>query len=181
MFWNVVLLLVGFVLLIKGADFFVDGSSSVAKLLGVPMDDDGMNMEALEEVLRTHDKIRFIYTIPTFQNPSGITMSLQKRKRLYELAKQYKEEVTSLKEEMRQKDEFIRHQEEYIEELHRQTSSLHEKLDKANSRAAVFKILKCTKVDCGLRIPPFGSGAVDTIRQINEGTLGDEEARHEKE
>lgn len=36
MFLNVVLLLVGFVLLIKGADFFVDGSSSVAKLIGVP-------------------------------------------------------------------------------------------------------------------------------------------------
>lgn len=36
MFWNVVLLLVGFVLLVKGADFFVDGSSSVAKILGVP-------------------------------------------------------------------------------------------------------------------------------------------------
>ncbi|MDO5123164.1 MAG: PLP-dependent aminotransferase family protein [Eubacteriales bacterium] len=61
-----------------------------AKLLGVPMDADGMNMEALEETLRTHDKIRFIYTIPTFQNPSGITMSLEKRHRLYELAKEYK-------------------------------------------------------------------------------------------
>ncbi|MBQ2943910.1 MAG: PLP-dependent aminotransferase family protein [Ruminococcus sp.] len=60
-----------------------------AKLLGVPMDDDGMNMEALEETLRTHDKIRFIYTIPTFQNPSGITMSVEKRKRLYELALKY--------------------------------------------------------------------------------------------
>ncbi len=36
MFINIVLLIVGFVLLIKGADFFVDGSSSVAKLLGVP-------------------------------------------------------------------------------------------------------------------------------------------------
>lgn len=36
MFINILLLLVGFVLLIKGADFFVDGSSSVAKLLGVP-------------------------------------------------------------------------------------------------------------------------------------------------
>lgn len=38
--WNMVLdialLLVGFVLLVKGADFFVDGSSSVAKLLGIP-------------------------------------------------------------------------------------------------------------------------------------------------
>ncbi len=36
MFWNIVLLLIGFVLLIKGADFFVDGSSSIAKLLGIP-------------------------------------------------------------------------------------------------------------------------------------------------
>lgn len=60
-----------------------------AKLLGVPMDEDGMNMEALEETLRTHQRIKFIYTIPTFQNPSGITMSTDKRKRMYELAKQY--------------------------------------------------------------------------------------------
>ncbi len=36
MFINILLLLVGFVLLIKGADFFVDGSSSIAKLLGIP-------------------------------------------------------------------------------------------------------------------------------------------------
>lgn len=36
MFLNILLLLVGFVLLIKGADFFVDGSSSVAKLIGIP-------------------------------------------------------------------------------------------------------------------------------------------------
>ena len=36
MVWTVIFLLVGFVLLIKGADFFVDGSSSVARLLGIP-------------------------------------------------------------------------------------------------------------------------------------------------
>ncbi len=60
-----------------------------AKLVGVPMDSDGMNMEALEETLKTHSKVKFIYTIPTFQNPSGITMSLEKRRRLYELAKKY--------------------------------------------------------------------------------------------
>lgn len=36
MVWNIILLLVGFVLLVKGADFFVDGSSSVARLLGIP-------------------------------------------------------------------------------------------------------------------------------------------------
>lgn len=60
-----------------------------AKLVGVPMDDDGMNMEELEKALKENKNIRFIYTIPNFQNPSGITMSLEKRKKMYELAKQY--------------------------------------------------------------------------------------------
>lgn len=60
-----------------------------ARLVGVPMDDDGMNMEALESALKENENIRFIYTIPNFQNPSGITMSLEKRKKMYELAKEY--------------------------------------------------------------------------------------------
>ena len=60
-----------------------------AKLVGVPMDDDGMNMEELEKALKENENIRFIYTIPNFQNPSGITMSLEKRKKMYELAKKY--------------------------------------------------------------------------------------------
>lgn len=60
-----------------------------AKLVGVKIDDDGMNMEELEKALQTHKNARFIYTIPNFQNPSGITMSLDKRKKMYELAKKY--------------------------------------------------------------------------------------------
>lgn len=60
-----------------------------AKLVGVKIDDDGMNMEELEKALQTHKNARFIYTIPNFQNPSGITMSLEKRKKMYELAKKY--------------------------------------------------------------------------------------------
>jgi len=43
-----------------------------AKLVGVDMDDDGMNMEALEKALSENENVRFIYTIPNFQNPSGI-------------------------------------------------------------------------------------------------------------
>ena len=50
-----------------------------ANLIGVPMEDDGMDMDKLEEVLK-NNKVKLIYTIPTFQNPSGITMSLAKRK-----------------------------------------------------------------------------------------------------
>lgn len=59
------------------------------RLVGVDVESDGMNMEMLEEVLKTEKKAKFIYTIPNFQNPSGITMSWKKRQRLYELAKQY--------------------------------------------------------------------------------------------
>lgn len=58
-------------------------------LAGVPMQADGMDMEALEATLQNGTRIRFIYTIPNFQNPSGATMSLEKRKNLYALAKQY--------------------------------------------------------------------------------------------
>lgn len=60
-----------------------------AKLVGIPMENDGMDMNALEEALKTHDNVKFIYTIPNFQNPSGITMSLEKRKALVALAKKY--------------------------------------------------------------------------------------------
>lgn len=60
-----------------------------AKLVGVKADSDGMNMEALESALAANPNAKLIYTIPNFQNPSGITMSLEKRRRMYELAKQY--------------------------------------------------------------------------------------------
>ena len=59
------------------------------RLRGVPMDEDGMNTEALEEVLKAEPRAKLIYTIPTFQNPMGVTMSLEKRKKVYELAKKY--------------------------------------------------------------------------------------------
>ncbi len=58
-------------------------------LKGVPVEADGMDVNALEEVLKTTPNAKFIYTIPNFQNPSGATMSLAKRERLYALAKQY--------------------------------------------------------------------------------------------
>ncbi len=59
------------------------------KLAGVPVESDGMNIEALENAIKNADNPRFIYTIPNFQNPSGVTMSLEKRKAVYELAKKY--------------------------------------------------------------------------------------------
>ncbi len=60
-----------------------------AHLRGIPMEQDGMNMTELEKALKEETRVRFIYTIPNFQNPSGITMSMEKRKQLYALAKKY--------------------------------------------------------------------------------------------
>lgn len=58
-----------------------------AKLAGVPVEPDGMSTEKLEEALKANPNAKLIYTIPNFQNPSGVTMSLEKRKKVYELAK----------------------------------------------------------------------------------------------
>lgn len=60
-----------------------------AKLVGVPMEHDGMNTEALETALKENPRAKLIYTIPNFQNPTGITMSLEKRREVYRLAKKY--------------------------------------------------------------------------------------------
>ncbi|MCR4616049.1 MAG: PLP-dependent aminotransferase family protein [Clostridiales bacterium] len=59
------------------------------RLRGVDVEADGMNVEKLETVLKEEPKARFIYTIPNFQNPSGATMSFEKRRKLYDLACKY--------------------------------------------------------------------------------------------
>ncbi len=61
-----------------------------AKYLPIPMDEEGMIMEELEKTLQAYPQAKLIYTIPDFQNPTGRTMSITRRKRLAELAAQYK-------------------------------------------------------------------------------------------
>ena len=64
-----------------------------AKMVGVPQDDQGMRMDKLEKILarmaQKNKKPKFIYVVPDFQNPSGITMTLERRKKLLELVYQY--------------------------------------------------------------------------------------------
>lgn len=55
----------------------------------IPTDEEGMDMEELERVLSEQERVRFIYVIPDFQNPSGKTWSVQRRRKLVELANQY--------------------------------------------------------------------------------------------
>ncbi len=58
-----------------------------AQYLSVPIDDDGMDIDKLEESLRAGPK--FLYVLPNFQNPAGVTLSLERRWRLIELAAHY--------------------------------------------------------------------------------------------
>jgi 2-aminoadipate transaminase len=62
-------------------------SAYQAEYLPAPIDDDGMRMDLLEEALRAAPK--FIYVLPNFQNPAGVTLSLARRQRLVELASHY--------------------------------------------------------------------------------------------
>ena len=58
-----------------------------AEYVTVQSDEDGMNTDALEEALRTGPK--FIYVLPNFQNPTGVTLSLERRNKLIDLADRY--------------------------------------------------------------------------------------------
>ena len=58
-------------------------------LAGIPMEEDGISLEGLEAALKTGKNVRLLYVIPNFQNPTGITMSMEKRRAVYALAQRY--------------------------------------------------------------------------------------------
>ncbi len=64
----------------------VRNTGAIAK--GIAMDQDGMIPEALEEATKS-GKGKYIYLIPNYQNPTGITMPLERRKAIYEVASKY--------------------------------------------------------------------------------------------
>ncbi len=63
--------------------------SNGARVVGVPLEEDGMNIEALEAAVRANPRAKLLYTIPTFHNPAGISTSFAKRKQIYEVAKKH--------------------------------------------------------------------------------------------
>src|SRR5687768_3324735 len=67
-------------------------SSYEADVIQIEMDSDGMRVDLLEDVLdrlqREGKRPKFIYTVPTFQNPAGVTLSAPRRKRLVEIARE---------------------------------------------------------------------------------------------
>ena len=60
-----------------------------AAVVPLAMDDEGLDLEALEAELRNGESVSFLYTIPTFQNPSGRTIGVERRRRLAELAAEH--------------------------------------------------------------------------------------------
>lgn len=58
-------------------------------LVGVELENDGINLQKLEAAIKSNKNVRLLYLIPNFQNPTGLTMSWEKRKAVYELAKKY--------------------------------------------------------------------------------------------
>ncbi|MEZ0394734.1 MAG: PLP-dependent aminotransferase family protein [Desulfurococcaceae archaeon] len=64
-----------------------------ARIVGVPIDNDGLVVDELEERLRAMSRLgvkpKFLYTMPTGHNPAGVTMNEERRKRLIELAEEY--------------------------------------------------------------------------------------------
>lgn len=60
-----------------------------AKLVGVPMQPDGMDLEKLEKALKDNPRARMLYVIPSFQNPTGFTTTMEKRQKIYDLARLY--------------------------------------------------------------------------------------------
>ena len=79
------------------------------KFVEVPTDDGGMIMEELDRILATTENVKMIYVIPDFQNPSGRTWSLERRKAFMEVVNKY--EVPVIEDnpygELRFKGEFL--------------------------------------------------------------------------
>ena len=64
-----------------------------ANMVGARLDKQGINVDTVEDILRTYaakgQNIKFIYVVPDFQNPSGVTLSLERRKRLLQMCYEY--------------------------------------------------------------------------------------------
>ena len=59
------------------------------RLVGVEMNEEGIDLEKLEEAIRSNKNVKYLYVIPNFQNPTGRCMSLARRRGVYELCKKY--------------------------------------------------------------------------------------------
>ena len=73
----------------KGANQAVAAARLGAEVRTIPQDDEGLDVDALEAELQRDRSPAFLYALPTFQNPSGRTLPLERRRRLVELAREH--------------------------------------------------------------------------------------------
>src|SRR5947208_2858401 len=77
----------------SGRDLYTRTVEQISFARGIPapecLPDEGLDPEALERALEEGEKPAFLYTIPTFQNPSGRTLSAERRRRVVEIARQH--------------------------------------------------------------------------------------------
>ncbi|MEF8725763.1 MAG: PLP-dependent aminotransferase family protein [Candidatus Bipolaricaulota bacterium] len=93
------LFLIGRAFLESGDDLVVEAPTYLAALtafenfspnyIEVPLDEDGMKIDILKQKLENGINPKFVYTVPTFQNPAGVTMEEENRRRLMELSRKY--------------------------------------------------------------------------------------------
>ena len=62
--------------------------ASGARLVGIDMEPDGISIEGLQAAIKAEKKARLLYIIPNFQNPTGFTMSLEKRREVYRICRE---------------------------------------------------------------------------------------------
>jgi 2-aminoadipate transaminase len=58
------------------------------RIVGIPIDDDGMQVDRLEDLVKK-EKVKFIYILPNFHNPMGVTLTLERRIKLIQIAAEY--------------------------------------------------------------------------------------------
>lgn len=84
-------------MIVVGLPTYIGGLSAFncygARFIGIPVDENGMQVELIEDKLkvlrRGQRRVKFIYVVPDFQNPTGITMPLERRKKLIKIAEKY--------------------------------------------------------------------------------------------
>ncbi|ACL69845.1 PLP-dependent aminotransferase family protein [Halothermothrix orenii] len=64
-------------------------NSYEARIMGIEVDENGLRIDILEKLLKEGEKIKFLYLVPDYSNPSGMTLSLKRRYKLLKLANRY--------------------------------------------------------------------------------------------
>jgi 2-aminoadipate transaminase len=127
-----------------------------AEILAIPLEDDGIDVQALEQALEAGTRPRLAHLIPNFHNPAGCTLSLEKRQRLVELAAEH---------------EFVLFEDDPYGELRFEGESLPTMLSLDGAGRVVYASSFSKTVCPGIRVG-YLAGAEDLIGDIRKLATG---------